>query len=835
MLHTIRYLSGALFLLALLASAPGQEKAADQEKDKGKAAEADKAGAEKAADVEKLPGYKPQFYKQPETSAEFWKYLKHEIELGHFDLAAAYLKGFIAKNPTDEELLQIQERDGSSAFYRLLTIPQLRKDAKPLVERVDAVVQKHLRDRQRLDKLIKNLNATPEERDYAIAQLRRSGAAAIPAVVDALIRTANEPDEHAAILSALRQLGSDTSPPLLAALDVNEGLRVELIDVLQRRAEKRAVPYLYALYGSPKQPDFVRRKALEALLGLEGVKTPDRLRPVKTALTAEAERYYQHQAKFVDPGAVTIWSWDGSKLESKVLPSNQAEEYYGLYFAGKALEIDPTFVPAQLVYLSLLLDNGSERPGVKDVLRSVNPELIIAVLERALSEQRQPVILGAVSALGALAEVRATRPSGQRPPVLLTALNYPDRRVQVAAADAVLRIAGPPLAPSRVIEILRRTLAGEPEAQAKPKVLVAFADQQTSQTVSAAVQQAGYEAVVVRTGREALRRLNEAGDIDVILVDAGLPDPGLSSLLAQLRADVNVGLVPLLVTVPGGHETSVRLIIERYNDERRRLEMSREFEPTYAREGRPDPRQVNESAYLEDSLQRLAKRYNDESTRIEDSLRRQTGHYRNVTVLPIADAQDGKRIGHVLKVATASVASRPLSNEERKDSAQKALEWLARIGRGEIRGYDIRPAEGAILKALHSTELAPMAVEVAGRLPGQAPQRELATVVLDGDRPPALRSAAAIELCRHVQQHGAVLTDNQVKGLKDLFDRLKDDPKLKANVALVLGSLRPDARQTGDRLQRFTPSFSPPEPPAAPPAAPKENKEKKEKDADADK
>src|SRR5438552_7439824 len=142
-----------------------------------------------------------QFYKKPETTAEFWRAMNHEIELGQFKIAAGYLKGFLASNPSDEELLKIQDREGSSAFHRLLTIAELRADAKPLVERVDAVVQQHLSDPKRLNVLIKNLNATPEERSYAIAQLSRSGAAAMPALIDALLG-ATDSSERAALLLA---------------------------------------------------------------------------------------------------------------------------------------------------------------------------------------------------------------------------------------------------------------------------------------------------------------------------------------------------------------------------------------------------------------------------------------------------------------------------------------------------------------------------------------------------------------------------------------------------------------------------------------------------------
>src|SRR5438105_5370473 len=132
----MRFSIGVVFLIAFLAPAPAQE-----------------------------------FYTKPETTAEFWRYMNHEIEIGQYKIAAGYLKGFIAKNPSDEELLKIQEREGSAAFLRLLTIPELKEDARPLADRVDAVVQKHLGDRKRLDALIKNLYGDREERNYAISQL----------------------------------------------------------------------------------------------------------------------------------------------------------------------------------------------------------------------------------------------------------------------------------------------------------------------------------------------------------------------------------------------------------------------------------------------------------------------------------------------------------------------------------------------------------------------------------------------------------------------------------------------------------------------------------------
>ena len=106
--------------------------------------------------------------------------MRFEIDVGRFDLAAQHLKGLLAGKPTDEDLLAIEAKYGLSAFIRLLTIPQLSKEAAPLVEQVNAAMKKLLTDPARIDKYVKRLSATPEERVYAIRELQRSGAAAIP-------------------------------------------------------------------------------------------------------------------------------------------------------------------------------------------------------------------------------------------------------------------------------------------------------------------------------------------------------------------------------------------------------------------------------------------------------------------------------------------------------------------------------------------------------------------------------------------------------------------------------------------------------------------------------
>jgi CheY-like chemotaxis protein len=311
----------------------------------------------------------------------------------------------------------------------------------------------------------------------------------------------------------------------------------------------------------------------------------------------------------------------------------------------------------------------------------------------------------------------------------------------MAAIDALLRIPGPPApsASARVVDILRR-LAG---ADGGAKVLVADNSEDRGNAVASGLKQAGYDAVTAYSGRDALRQLVQSSDFDALIVDAGITDPQLPYLAAQLRGDINVGLLPLIVTTTA-------------------------------------PERVG-------SLERLLERY------------------ANTWVIPATS--DVKDLKSYLAARITQAMGKPLTDVERKDYAARAMEWLVRLGRGEVPGYDIRPAEAAVIKALHNKDLATQAVEAAGRLPGREPQIALAGLVLETNQPEALRSAAAIELCRHIQQYGLLLRTTQVSGLQNAFATMPDS-KLKANVSLVIGSMRPDARQTGERLLLYTPSYS---------------------------
>src|SRR5205823_3427681 len=96
---------------------------------------------------------------------------------------------------------------------------------------------------------IKLLTASPEERAFAVRELNKSRAAAVPYLLDALRAAAGDPTERLAILQALQQLGPEAIGPLVAALDSTDTTFViDVLDTLRKRYLRYAreiVPHLW--------------------------------------------------------------------------------------------------------------------------------------------------------------------------------------------------------------------------------------------------------------------------------------------------------------------------------------------------------------------------------------------------------------------------------------------------------------------------------------------------------------------------------------------------------------------------------------------------------------
>ncbi|HLW64450.1 MAG TPA: response regulator [Gemmataceae bacterium] len=538
--------------------------------------------------------YDPDLPKKPTTTAEFWRAVQFEIAVGKYDVAAQYLKGLLALNPTDKDLLAIEEKEGMAVFLELRTVAkwsddpkaqlEAKQNAETLIDKVSKAVVKFRSDPERIQKYIGNLNASPEEREYAIAELKKSGAAIMPHLLAAAIRS--DPNDRSNLLSVIPLMDADVVPALLAAFDIDNGaLRMDFIEVLARRSDiiklmgRTETDPRPTLWYMATQPDPVGQKARTMLQMLERFPKEKQPRPIDELIKA-AEAIYQHKTTFSNaPEAPLLWQWDGKVLVPLKLTVSQAEEYLGLRYARWALFIDPRSESAQIAFLNIATEKAFERagteqplikssPAVHDLLALARSTALYKMLDRAMAENHLLVALGVTQILGERAQISsgpAALPESATPRMengiralpepLIKALNSKDRRVSLAAADALIRLPGPPSLPvrARVVEVFRAALANpataEKAAGIRPKALVADADFIRADLLAQTLRQAGFDSVVTHTGRDTLRRLTQATDIDVVWIDHELPYPQLPHLITEIRSDYRFGRLPVYITL----------------------------------------------------------------------------------------------------------------------------------------------------------------------------------------------------------------------------------------------------------------------------------------------
>ena len=329
--------------------------------------------------------------------------------------------------------------------------------------------------------------------------------------------------------------------------------------------------------------------------------------PPEVELVALARPFYDRRARFdstrTNPdgstASVPLWTWDEKsnklvKLED--VPLGTAEEYYGLRYARWALEQAPDaeiaalekllagkapdemkpdrdrlaalkaerakkpyYEPAQRLIIALATERAVERgkfaevsrtsPAVYQLLSEAPSSLLTDLYDQALSQKRTAQILAYTQVLGDRADKDAAGPRpGNKPSLFVRALNYPDPRVQLAAASAILRSPMPVESGvrARIVDVLRRA-AGAEGGGPKGSALVADPNRMRADNTSSILRGLGYDVEHFATGRDLLRRVARASDFDLILIDHHTPNPELTDLVSHLRSDNNALRRPILV------------------------------------------------------------------------------------------------------------------------------------------------------------------------------------------------------------------------------------------------------------------------------------------------
>jgi len=176
--------------------------------------------------------------------------------------------------------------------------------------------------------------------------------------------------------------------------------------------------------------------------------------------------------------------------------------------AKEALEMSPDKQDVQTLYLAMALALEAyqvgwnqplpEGPGTTFNLALLSgPSAVSRVLALAMKQGHTPSALAALKALGQIGSRTLLHEQLDKHSSLIAALNYPDRRVQFAAATAILQLdpAKPFPGANRVISILTRALRGEGTQAA----IVVDSSIPRGQTMAGVFHELGYETTPVQT------------------------------------------------------------------------------------------------------------------------------------------------------------------------------------------------------------------------------------------------------------------------------------------------------------------------------------------------
>ncbi|VTU02742.1 HEAT repeat-containing protein OS=Singulisphaera acidiphila (strain ATCC BAA-1392 / DSM 18658 / VKM B-2454 / MOB10) GN=Sinac_0176 PE=4 SV=1 [Gemmataceae bacterium] len=507
---------------------------------------------------------------------------------GKYDIAANFLQAFLDSNPTDADLLEIERKHGTTAFSGLRTVPRWSDDAatekktrgnvEEAIKRARAAGEKLLRDPARVQKYIRNLGASYEERVFAEQELKRTGDYAVPFMVDE-IRSTRDRDVRDGILGTIPKLEAQTMAGWVAALDgMTPDLQYGILraianreDVLalQSNAQTDITPVLWRVLAQPAEQAPTLRAFAEQLLNVlkPGTKIASRL--PEAELVAIARTFYDHTARFqgakVNPDgtpttlplwvSVTTDPQNPRLMKVEDVPVGQAEEYYGLRYARWALDRKPDYEPAQGLILALAAERAIERaklgslaklePAAFRLLSDAPTPVLADLLSRGLNQKKTALAVAMLQVLGDRADKTVS-------PLLIKGLSYPDPTVQITAADALLRSPNPvPVeVRAKVVDILKRSLGtAEPASgpESKGKALIADPSKFRADNTGLLFRGLGYDVEVFTNGRDLLRRVARASDFDVLFIDYHTANPELIDLIGQLQGHPSTGNRPTFV------------------------------------------------------------------------------------------------------------------------------------------------------------------------------------------------------------------------------------------------------------------------------------------------
>ncbi len=686
-----------------------------------------------------LPPQPPtSFARQPTTPLETWEVVDHLIRIGQPEQAAPYLKQLLAATLDDATLLQIRDESGPGTLLRLADYPATAPYAKPLLDRVSQAAIRVATDPTRLDRFVNGLKGSKEEQAYAVDRLREAGPYAVAPILRELHRPGLSTEDRVPFAEGLARLDRSVVPPLIATLDSSDAMLAgDAAHALGKIGDPRAVPALTYLAAKRTPESAARGAAVAAIEKITGTPYGSQPKTPPRVLSDEARRYHLHLVRFPS-NQVILWLWDDANAQpvARNFAVRDAEGFLGLRAAHEALDLDRGDLTAQADLIAIALDH--DPAGATSAALEAGPTVLGQVLRTAIADGRSDLATNAAILLGRIVD-RDDLATGGRPDPLVEALSAPERRVQFAAAEALVRL-DPRRAfsgSSRVVPVLTRFLSSQGAARA----LVVDGNPQRGATTTGFLRSLGYDAQLAATGSEGFALAAASADIELIVTEAYFVNDSwdLTDLLGNLKADGRTSGIPVVIVGALASKYAISTSLESFPGAR--------FAVT-----------PTETSLFGGQLNRI------------------------ITGLGVRPLSPQERADYAKRAASllALIARRPGSPFE----------------------ADLTSATPAFGTAINGNIAPVEAATVLGDIPGQTAQRILADAALDTSRAAPGRLAATDGLARNIRRFGRHVAPDQERRLVDELNT-EADPVLRAALAAVIGALRPTPDASGSRLQTY--------------------------------
>lgn len=581
---------------------------------------------------------------EPKSPGELLEAVILLVDFARPKLAKVYLDELKASDLDDAALLKLRDKHGAALFLKLARIKQLQPTSTELLMKINAAFRKSGADPKRVDNLIDKLEGSLKERDVAINALSSAGTVVVPRLLNRFSISDNDQSRDQ-ILEAMVKMGSPVVPALVAAVQSpDKRIRLASIEVLGRVGDRSALDYLWFPAYSKAENAQVRETSRTAINRILRLKTEESKPPLPSQIANELKRlalvHYQNKYNWkIDDtrgdDLVSYWEWNRKKnqLAVEYVSGELASKQTGIIFAKEAFQLLPENKELQSLYLgmALALDISGNEKGAGATIGTgsamttaltTGEDVVSKTLTQALKYQRPDIAelsLQALSQIGSRAQL--SMPTGKQSPIV-AALNYPDRRVQFAAATTVLQLdpQKPFRGSTRVVSILTRALRNE----GVPAAIVIHPHSEISVSIASLMREVGFNAGTAKTGSEGFTLATKRDDIELILVDANVARWGLSQTISNIRADARTAYIPIVVFGPDSLKAKIlrtygQVPLVTYIDKPASVEqLNRQLKPFLDKIKTPAPTPKQRSARIEFAAYWLAHIANGQRTTIFD-------------------------------------------------------------------------------------------------------------------------------------------------------------------------------------------------------------------------